>query len=529
MRKADLLRLALAALWRHKVRTVLTLSGVIAGTFLLVVSISIGRGVEEASVNQLRKSDQLRKITVFPSYTPVEGAIKPEELIVHGDMNEERRKRIRQSLIRHWPRRHLGAAPTRPLDERHLEALNRLDHVESVTPALQFACQVRLKPPADQERKWDDVLVSAPVSDGTDGDRLGQRVVEGDPLPAAGKQVLIHEYLLYVWKKTRDEDVADLIGQKIEVRYVSRVPIMNPMLSLVAGSGMGLTEQERDLLDQALVQLGKNLDLLRLTEDQQMILKKVLPNMVMGPGTEREVFHETFTIAGVLREWDEKDKSSTFFVRDWVLRDAELFMPAATAKELFSQDPRHVRFGYPQVIVTVKDEEHLKEVTEKITKMGFRVYSLAEVFASIKKNILVVSIASAFLAAMALLVASIGITNMMLMSVMERTREIGLMKAVGAGNRHILTLFLAEGALLGAVGGGVGLLLGWLASFPGDAIARSLVESELETRLEHSVFVFPLWLLLGAPLFAFAVATLSAVYPARRAAGIEPIQALRHE
>src|ERR1044071_2432237 len=99
MRTADLARLALSALWRHKVRTLLTLSGVIAGTFLLVVSIAIGRGVEEATIRQLRKNDQLRKINVFPSSQPVESTIPPSDLVVRGDMSEVRRTRLRRSLV----------------------------------------------------------------------------------------------------------------------------------------------------------------------------------------------------------------------------------------------------------------------------------------------------------------------------------------------------------------------------------------------------------------------------------------------
>src|SRR5205085_12415466 len=174
-------------------------------------------------------------------------------------------------------------------------------------------------------------------------------------------------------------------------------------------------------------------------------------------------------------------------------------------------------------------EEHLKEVSDRITALGFRCYSLADFYQRVQKNILLLSIASAFLAAMALVVASVGITNMMLMSVMERTHEIGLMKAVGARDRHILLMFLSEGVILGVVGGALGLLFGWLVSFPGDNIARSIVQHELQTTLDHSVFVYPPWLLVGVPLFALFVTTLSSVYPARRAARINPIQALRSE
>jgi len=103
------------------------------------------------------------------------------------------------------------------------------------------------------------------------------------------------------------------------------------------------------------------------------------------------------------------------------------------------------------------------------------------------------------------------------------------MKAVGARDRHVLLLFLSEGVVLGAVGGLIGLLLGWLVSFPGDRIARGIVEKELQATLEHSVFVYPFWLVIGVPLFALLVTTLSALFPSRRAARTDPIQALRAE
>src|SRR5262249_11920294 len=126
-------------------------------------------------------------------------------------------------------------------------------------------------------------------------------------------------------------------------------------------------------------------------------------------------------------------------------------------------------------------------------------------------------------------VAGLGITNTMLMSVLERTHEIGVMKAVGARDRHVQWLFLAEGAVVGLAGGGLGLLLSWLASFPGDAVARSLIERQTQGQLEESVFVFPLWVTVGVPAFVALLTVLAAVYPARRAARVNPIAALRHE
>jgi putative ABC transport system permease protein len=113
--------------------------------------------------------------------------------------------------------------------------------------------------------------------------------------------------------------------------------------------------------------------------------------------------------------------------------------------------------------------------------------------------------------------------------VLERTREIGVLKAVGARDGTILLLFLVEGALIGLVGGLLGLLLSWLLSFPGDAWVRSMVNRQLTVKLEESLFAFPWWLVVGAPVFAALTTTLAALLPARRASRINPVEALRHE
>jgi putative ABC transport system permease protein len=119
--------------------------------------------------------------------------------------------------------------------------------------------------------------------------------------------------------------------------------------------------------------------------------------------------------------------------------------------------------------------------------------------------------------------------NTMLMSVLERTREIGVMKAVGAGNGQLQLIFLIEGTLIGIGGGGAGLLLAWGASYPGDLWVRSMVSRDIKVDLKSSLFVFPPWLLLTVVIFAVLVTTLAAVYPARRAAKIDAVAALRHE
>jgi putative ABC transport system permease protein len=125
------------------------------------------------------------------------------------------------------------------------------------------------------------------------------------------------------------------------------------------------------------------------------------------------------------------------------------------------------------------------------------------------------------IAAISLLVGGIGIMNIMLVSVTERTREIGLRKALGARRLDILIQFLAESLVLSLIGGAIGILLGWaLSSLVGSIAAAS------DTAINPAVGVDTVLL---ATLFAMAIGLFFGIYPANRAAGLEPVEALRYE
>jgi putative ABC transport system permease protein len=191
--------------------------------------------------------------------------------------------------------------------------------------------------------------------------------------------------------------------------------------------------------------------------------------------------------------------------------------------------PGYRKYGVNHVTVTVDRETNVKAVAEQLTGMGLQAHTLLEFIDRERFQYLMIFGGMTIVAGVALLVAALGIINTMLMSVLERTREIGVMKAVGASDWHLMAIFLLEGALIGAVGGGVGLLAGWLASKPTDAWMRSLITRELKIELQESLFAFPLWLTAGCIVFAILITTLAALYPARRAARVNPITALRHE
>jgi putative ABC transport system permease protein len=134
--------------------------------------------------------------------------------------------------------------------------------------------------------------------------------------------------------------------------------------------------------------------------------------------------------------------------------------------------------------------------------------------------------------AIALLVAAIGIANTMAMAILERTREIGLMKAVGATNRDVLSIFLGEAAGIGFLGGLGGVLIGWLAGQGINVIAIVYLanQSAQQGGLPPSVAVStPAWLPVFALVFATLIGLISGLYPALRAATMVPVLALKYE
>src|SRR5262249_36652484 len=164
MRFRDLLRFALSALWQHKVRSLLTLSGIVAGSFLLVVSISVGQGVEETTVQQFRKYGQLRSINVFPGFRPLEEVVPTADLVVKGDMSEAKRQRIRQALIRHSPPNPARLPPAVIFTNDRPKELAQPEHVVEVFPPIHEPCRAAFHPapPGGVQRHDHDVLVSAP-------------------------------------------------------------------------------------------------------------------------------------------------------------------------------------------------------------------------------------------------------------------------------------------------------------------------------------------------------------------------------
>ena len=182
---------------------------------------------------------------------------------------------------------------------------------------------------------------------------------------------------------------------------------------------------------------------------------------------------------------------------------------------------------YTSLSVRVQNPNRVPAVEDAIKKMGFGAFSIVDATRSMRQFFAVLDGFLAIFGSLALEVASIGIVNTLVMAILERRREIGIMKAIGASDADVRGLFFAEAGAMGLVGGVAGVTLGW-------AIGR-LINFGMNIYLQRQnfpsaqIWSVPLWLILGAIAFSIVVSLLAGLYPASRAARLDPVQALRYE
>ncbi len=471
MNLPDMTIMGFSNLWRTRLRSTLTILGVVIGIGALTSMVSFGTGMQKNLTDAFTKNDLFTSMNVTPKDLNIDEMMSGD-LSGIGDMLDEKPK---------------------PLTDSILQAIREMEGVMLAFPDESFAGKLKFN-----------------------SEELSKNM---QPLPAAAGAFYPYNDLLAgeIYPHDSSESVVIRWETLRDLGLIVEFPDLDYTLSR-EDSLKGTRIISPDSI------IGRKITLITA----QLNIPSNPLSILMGD--DFDPFEESsreYTICGITKPRDEFtfDRSRSALV-----------IPPNTARKIprlsFSSVWDILGEGkeegtYSSIYVRVASMEDLTPVREKIEAMGVGVFALADELDEIKKVFLVMDSLLGAIGTIALIIAALGIINTMLMSILERTREIGVMKAVGGSENEIKFIFFIEAACIGLVGAIFGLLLGWLVTRIANQVMNTMVLPDDQGPID--LFYFPLWLILGAVGFSIVVSLAAGLYPAIRAARIDPVRALRHD
>ena len=273
--------------------------------------------------------------------------------------------------------------------------------------------------------------------------------------------------------------------------------------------------------------LGEEIEISTLAIDSALLNPANMMSIMQGDKLPFSKESYSFTIAGVAERMG---------MGGFIPVRSDVYMPPGPAEGMkkisltsirdFFQPAEKLK-GYSAVTIKVASVKYIDPIKEQMEAKGLKTFALIDQLKEIKTAFLFMDMFLAAVAMIGITVASLGIINTMVMSILERYREIGIMKAIGASDKDVKKIFFFESGMIGFLGGIFGLALGWFVSTVINQIANHFLAKQGVPYVNY--FSFPLWLCLGAVAFSILVSLAAGLYPALRAARVDPVVALRHD
>jgi putative ABC transport system permease protein len=368
-----------------------------------------------------------------------------------------------------WQEEEDGAADANspPLDERFLEEAKRIEGVEAAFPELRFPAQICL---GDNEQ-FTLVQVLSAATCRQMPLRAGRCYDPNEP-----NGTLISDALV---RRLGIKEPSEAIGRQIEIATLTLDFSLTRLLRMVFSPS-----------DQTLPIARKS---------YRFVIAGVAERMPFGGMGDAYIQPEA---AAGMR------KLSLTSV--W-----EFFRPAAETE------------NYSMITIKVRSHKDISPVKKELESRGFRTFAWIDQLQEMRIGFLVMDMFLIAVGMIGVTVASLGIVNTMVMSILERYREIGIMKAVGATDGDVQRVFLFEAGMIGLMGGLGGLVLGWGVGMLINQVVNFFMVKQGAPYMDY--FSFRLWLCLGAIAFSILVSLIAGVYPTLRAARVDPVVALRHD
>ncbi len=486
----DILRLSLRNLREAKLRAVLTTMGVLVGVAVIVTMVSFGLGLQRNTVSRFKELDLFNEITVYGKSL--------SNLVEEGFNKRPGASDAGKAPDRKKDDEGPDKPPERSLDDAALAEIAAIPGVASVEPNIYLNAYARsngkaksvviggtlVPPPSSRFKNFDaGQMISAPDTD----------------------EAIVDERFL---KNFGYEKAQDAIGQKIE------------LLAPPEKKSAEAEEEEQPNFFGIPLEDEENKDTAAADAlvARSFRIVGVLKNELSGMGRRFRGMmpaYEIYVSIQAARRWRDEHRDEM----------GEVALQLARQSGALGENET---IGYGTAVARVSDPVMLTQVRDRINALGFGSFSIVDQLEQLRTVFLIMNSALGLLGGISLLVASFGIANTMIMSILERTREIGIMKAIGAEDREIKLIFFVEAGVIGLTGGILGVLVAWGIDGIANRLAyKFILQPQGASYIDF--FAIPPYLWLGAILFAVLVSILAALYPAARAARIDPVKALRHD
>ncbi|MCD7909823.1 MAG: ABC transporter permease [Clostridium sp.] len=463
MRFPDLLIMSVNNLRRRKLRTALTVLGVIIGTASIVVMVSLGIGLNELTMEQIASWGSLTTIEVRSG----DSYGQSYAVSVGGGAGSTS-----------------GGSKSEPnyITDEMIEKFSRLEHVTGISPVLSINVLLRQ---GAYEAQYETIQGVGPAYFEQIKLGEGEYPQKGDTGLFFGNTVIQDFYNAKTGKgywDTGELPDVDLLGRPffmtfdMDGYYQSQYP---------AGDGSGTKPPKKYMMNGVGTQEGS-------LDDWNNYSYRIYMDIDGLKSQLRKAFKKGKVIPG--QPTNKKGKPYNYFI-------------------------------YNSAQVYVDDVENVTAVQKELADMGFQVQSQIDWLESSKQQSDMVQAVLGGIGAVSLFVAAIGIANTMMMSIYERTKEIGVMKVLGCDMRNIRNMFLIESGFIGFMGGVLGICLSYGVS----VLINKFVGAQALTGMEGDLSRVPPWLSLAAVGFAIFVGMSAGFMPAMRAMKLSPLAAIRNE
>jgi putative ABC transport system permease protein len=465
MKLGDLTELAARNLREAVLRNSLTTLGISVGVASLVALLSLGVGLQQLVDRSVARAGLFDTVSV-----------RSRQSTPFGQPGGGRRN----------PRDAADVAPPRPLDDAARKEIAALPNVLEVNPEIRFTAEARREPISQLVMVVG--MASSSQSSGT-LDGLNGHFFSGPDAEEAILQGDLAKRLAEVGQAP-----ASLLGQEITLRFAQRQALPPPTQQAPTDA----------------------------------------PNQAVGPDEEAMGFsivpsEKKFLVVGVTPTSESGGQVG--------FNNAGMYLPLAVAEKLQVVQQGDLRdvarssaaegMRYAALNIRASNPTAVAQIESSVTHMGFAAFSLIDVTRNLRTFFAIFDMFLGIFGSLALAVASMGIINTLVMAILERRREIGVLKALGAADRDVRQLFFAEAGVMGLAGGVFGVLLGWAI---GRAIQfATMIYLKRQGMNPPNIWSVPWWLILGAIAFSVVISLASGIYPASRAARLDPVEALRYE